>query len=72
MTVAELDKFITWNPSIRSGISTNFAALMLAEATGCDCFRLEGRVFIEASDAIAEVCWMNRKQTMMGVREASI
>lgn len=71
MTIETLNKVMARNPQLRSYLSTDYAAKKLAEATGCEFHRHGQRVIIEAEDAMAECYWMNRKHTMMGVREAS-
>lgn len=53
----------------RDMISTDYAASVLAEDNGLSWFRIGGKVLIETEECIAEVYWMNRKHTMMGVRE---
>lgn len=59
------------NKKFRNMISTDYAARVLAEDNGLSWFRIGTKVFIETEQCIAEVYWMNRKHTMMGIREAA-
>lgn len=51
--------------------STNFAARALAQKFGIMYFIIDGRVYLDTDDGIASVYWLNRKHTMLTVREAA-
>ncbi|HIS39923.1 MAG TPA: hypothetical protein IAC12_03660 [Candidatus Aphodovivens avistercoris] len=70
MTIDQLNKILTWTPSLASAVSTDATAKNLAREFGLGWTRVDGRVVVECEDGMAEVAWANRKRTMQRVREA--
>lgn len=70
-TIEQLRKTAIWTPMIQRVCHENTGARLLAQLCGCETFSVNGRLYIEASDGIAETFWMNRKHSMLGVREAA-
>ena len=70
MKIADLNKHLTYSPCFVDYLTNNMAALCLAEIFGLDAVRIDGTVYTECEDGFAEVYFLNRNQTMRGVREA--
>lgn len=71
MTIQQLRKAVATNPSVKKyAISGNTVAKNLASMFGLKSFRMNGTVYIEAEDGIAECFCISEKKDIWGVREA--